>query len=128
MRTGWVDQMRPKEVNEFSDAALMITWDDGHESIYLYQDLRESCPCAECNQLRKYSKKDHENESHHGHTHTRNPFLRKSAKARPESIEPVGRYAIRFKWNDLHDAGIYSFELLRKLCMCEECQANNKQI
>jgi DUF971 family protein len=115
--------MRPRDVNEFSDTALMIVWDDGHESIYLYEDLRESCPCAACKQLRKSSKIDEEDKSHHGHTHIRNPFLRKGVKIKPQGIEPVGHYAIRFKWNDGHDTGIYSFELLRRLCMCEECQS-----
>jgi Uncharacterized protein conserved in bacteria len=108
--------MRPKEINEFSDTALVITWDDGHESIYLYEDLRQSCPCAACNQLRKFGK-------------GRLPFKRRirigdsSVSIQPENIEPVGHYAIRFRWNDGHDTGIYTFELLRKLCMCEECQS-----
>ncbi|NIP31783.1 MAG: DUF971 domain-containing protein, partial [Candidatus Dadabacteria bacterium] len=48
--------MKPKEINEFSDTALSILWDDGHESIYLYEDLRKHCPCASCNELRKSSK------------------------------------------------------------------------
>lgn len=112
--------MKPKEINEFSDTALMITWNDGHDSVYLYEDLRQSCPCAECNQLRK-SKKG------------KLPFKRtvkigtSPGNAKPQSIEPVGNYAIKFKWNDGHGTGIYSFDLLRKLCMCEECQSAGEQ-
>jgi DUF971 family protein len=108
--------MKPREISEFSDTALMITWDDGHESIYLYEDLRESCPCARCNDLRKSNKDG------------KLPFKRAIrlgaplGKIRPQKTEPVGLYAIRFKWNDKHDTGIYSFELLRKLCACEKCQ------
>lgn len=108
--------MEPKEIREFSDTALMITWDDEHESIYLYEDLRQSCPCARCNDIRRSSKDG------------KLPFKRaiplevQSGKIRPEKIKPVGLYAIRFKWNDGHDTGIYSFEFLRKICPCEMCQ------
>jgi DUF971 family protein len=112
--------MKPKEISEFSDTALMITWDDGHESIYVYEDLRQSCPCARCNDLRKSSKIGREGKL---------PFKRiiplgtsQALKVKPQSIDPVGLYAIRFKWNDGHDTGIYSFEFLRKLCTCERCQ------
>ena len=45
------------------------------------------------------------------------------AAARPVSAEGVGKYAIKFSWNDSHDLGIYSWKLLRELCQCEECEA-----
>lgn len=106
---------RPKEIIEFSDTALMIVWDDGHESIYLYEDLRKSCPCARCNELRKSSKK--------GEPFKRTiPMGTKSTNIRPRRTDPVGLYAIRFAWNDGHDTGIYTFDFLRRLCTCEECQ------
>ena len=31
------------------------------------------------------------------------------------AVEPVGNYAIRIKFDDLHDTGIYSWQLLYKL-------------
>ncbi len=40
----------------------------------------------------------------------------------PQEIEPVGRYGMRITWSDGHNLGIYTFEYLRKLCPCEECQ------
>jgi DUF971 family protein len=43
--------------------------------------------------------------------------------ARPTQAEGVGKYAIRFKWNDGHDQGIYSWQFLREVCPCEECKA-----
>jgi DUF971 family protein len=43
--------------------------------------------------------------------------------AKPVSAEAMGKYAIRFKWNDDHDLGIYSWRLLREVCPCEECTA-----
>jgi DUF971 family protein len=39
-----------------------------------------------------------------------------------QDIEPVGRYALQFKWSDGHDTGIYSYKLLRGLCQCDLCQ------
>jgi len=49
------------------------------------------------------------------------PMFKPAAK--PISAEGVGKYAIKFTWNDDHDLGIYSWKLLRELCPCEECKA-----
>ena len=38
------------------------------------------------------------------------------ALARPTEVEPVGKYGIRFTWNDGHQHGIYSWEFLREHC------------
>ena len=42
--------------------------------------------------------------------------------AKPVSAEGVGKYAIKFSWNDSHDLGIYSWKFLREVCPCEECK------
>jgi DUF971 family protein len=39
------------------------------------------------------------------------------------SAEGVGKYAIKFHWNDGHELGIYSWQFLRDVCPCEECNA-----
>ena len=44
------------------------------------------------------------------------------AQARPLSAEGVGKYALKFKWNDGHELGIYSWQWLRQICPCEECR------
>ena len=44
------------------------------------------------------------------------------APPRPNSVEPAGRYAVVFKWNDGHSSGIYSWDFLRRNCQCEECR------
>jgi hypothetical protein len=41
--------------------------------------------------------------------------------AKPLSAEGVGKYAIKFSWNDNHDLGIYSWKFLREVCPCEVC-------
>jgi DUF971 family protein len=43
--------------------------------------------------------------------------------AKPLSAEGVGKYAIKFSWNDNHDLGLYSWKFLREVCPCAECKA-----
>jgi DUF971 family protein len=45
----------------------------------------------------------------------------------PEDIHPahvslVGNYAIKIRWSDGHDTGIYTYEYLLSLCSCERCR------
>jgi DUF971 family protein len=46
------------------------------------------------------------------------------APVRPVEITPVGKYAMKFKWSDGHESGIYSWEYLRRVCQCEACSKN----
>jgi len=48
------------------------------------------------------------------------------APPRPDSVTPVGRYALSFHWNDGHQTGIYSWDYLRRHCGCAECKANEQ--
>lgn len=41
---------------------------------------------------------------------------------RPLAITLVGAYAIRVAWSDGHDTGIYTYEWLRSVCPCPQCQ------
>ncbi len=45
------------------------------------------------------------------------------AAAKALSAEAVGKYAIKFNWNDGHELGIYSWQFLRDWCPCEACKA-----
>jgi len=36
-------------------------------------------------------------------------------------VEEVGHYAFRIDWSDGHNTGIYTYEHLRKICPCKEC-------
>ena len=38
-------------------------------------------------------------------------------------LREVGLYALQPIWQDGHDTGIYSFDLLRRLCDCAQCAA-----
>jgi DUF971 family protein len=45
---------------------------------------------------------------------------------KPDSAEGVGKYAIKFNWNDNHNLGIYSWKWLREICPCEECNGQSR--
>jgi DUF971 family protein len=100
-----------------SGTGVDIEWMDGHRSHYAFPFLRDACPCALCNDEReKAGRKPGEPvKSAPGAL----PMFKAAAK--PISAEGVGKYAIKFQWNDSHDLGIYSWKFLREVCPCEEC-------
>ncbi|GIV62036.1 MAG: hypothetical protein KatS3mg044_0902 [Rhodothermaceae bacterium] len=89
---------------------LTIDWQDGHRSVYPLDGLRRACPCAGC--------------QGHGPATPPDPaLLQLPPRRRWESLrlEPVGNYALRFRWDDGHAAGIYTWQRLRALCPCPAC-------
>ncbi len=108
--------MQPKSIKKKSQSELIITWNDGHESVYTLRQLRDICPCAAC-----------QGES----------VLLREQPAQPASdhprryelvgIKPVGSYAVQIEWGDGHAAGIYSWEYLLDNCPCEICRRNRKR-
>lgn len=109
-------------VHKSEGTGLQIDWKDGHHSEWSFVWLRDACPCATC-----YDERDKSG---------RNPGEPKPQPAtvlpmyhppaRPETVTPVGNYAITFTWNDGHKSGIYSWDYLRRHCMCEECKADQR--
>jgi DUF971 family protein len=96
-----------------------IDWSDGHSSHYGFQFLRDACPCALCQEER--GKTGLEPGQAPGSTPGGLPMFRPAAK--PVQAEKVGRYALRFTWQDGHEHGIYSWDYLRDVCPCQECRA-----
>ena len=88
-----------------------ITWKDGHRSHWSFPFLRDACPCATCHEEREASGRAP------GEAKPRPPqtFPIYTPPARPLEVTPVGRYAIKFKWADGHESGIYAWEFLRRL-------------
>jgi DUF971 family protein len=109
-------------VNVTSGTGVDIEWSDGHRSHYSFQFLRDACPCALCDEERhNLGREPGEGpKSKPGEL----PMFRPAVK--PTLAEPVGRYAIRFTWNDGHMHGIYSWDYLRDVCPCEECRARRQ--
>jgi len=107
------------KVNVTTGAGMDIEWTDGHSSHYSFPFLRDACPCALCDDER--SKTGRQPGEPPRTKPGELPMFKPAAK--PVSTEGVGKYAIRFKWNDGHELGIYSWQFLRDVCPCEECQA-----
>lgn len=102
--------LRPVTLQKDGEDRLVIAWNDGHRSEYLWTHLRRECPCAGCREERDKPP---------------DPFriLKPSevGPIKPVSIMPVGQYAYRIVWSDGHDSGLFTLEHLRALCQCAEC-------
>jgi DUF971 family protein len=99
-------------VDKTGGTGMEIDWRDGHSSAWNFTWLRAACPCATCKEERDAD--------------GREPGVAKPKPAtllpiyealpRPVEVTPVGKYALRFKWNDGHESGIYSWDYLRNVC------------
>jgi len=91
----WPVEIRLKS----ADKALEIDFDDGKSFVYPAEYLRVESPSAEVK----------------GHA----PGQRKIVAGRRHvgilEIETVGNYALRIKFDDLHDTGIYTWNYLYEL-------------
>jgi DUF971 family protein len=96
-----------------SGEGVEITWSDGHASRYTFPYLRDNCPCAMCNDER-------EKKSKAGKSAEVFPMFKPRVTAK--SAQAVGNYAIQIEYSDGHSTGIYSFDYLREICPCEDCQ------
>lgn len=110
---------RSVQVNLTAGTGVDIEWKDGHHSHYAFQYLRDACPCALCDDER--AKADREPWEKPKPKPGELPIFKPGAK--PVHAEGVGKYAIRFTWNDGHEHGIYSWDYLRDICPCPECVA-----
>ena len=103
----------PKNIEVSLSSGVQIDWKDGHRSEYTLQYLRDHCPCATCTNA-------------HGTAAPPappSPLQMYKKVLKMDGVEPVGRYALRFLWNDGHTTGIYSFEHLRGICPCAQCRS-----
>ena len=87
---------------------LVIDWSDDRRYRLTWAELRRQCPCAACREEREKPP---------------DPFHVLSAKElartgppQPAAMAPVGYYAYKVTWDDGHDTGIYTIEVLRELC------------
>ena len=94
-------------------AGLDIEWKDGHRSAYTFAFLRDACPCALCEDERtKAGRKAGEPAKL---APGALPMFKPAVRAL--SAEAVGKYALRFAWNDNHDLGIYSSVICAKFAL-----------
>jgi DUF971 family protein len=109
--------MRPTGITaDRQMAELIITWEDGHKSIYPFALLRAACPCAEC-------RGGHANMRSEPDSEVFSVALEETPATRLRNLEAVGSYAVSIEWEDGHHFGIYNWHYLRALCPCPICRA-----
>jgi len=106
-------------VHKSEGTGMEIDWKDGHKSAWTFAWLRDSCPCATCHEEREATgRKPGEPKSK-----PKSLLPMYEAPVRPQEVSKVGSYALKFKWTDGHESGIYSWDYLRRVCQCEACAA-----
>jgi DUF971 family protein len=101
--------MSPSRLDLKLDRGLTIEWSDGSTSYYSIAYLRKMSPSAEMRNLREQQAKN---------PLTVLPASAAKAASGPLtalSAEMVGNYAIRIRFSDGHDTGIYSWAYLREI-------------
>lgn len=96
----------PQHIAISKSKGIKIDWKDGHRSEYGLVYLRDHCPCATCTGAHGTPPRKAESAS---------PFQMYKPALKIVAVEPVGHYAIKIRWNDGHDSGIYTFDHLRAI-------------
>jgi DUF971 family protein len=99
---------RPVHLDLARDRGLTIRWEDGVAHMLPITTLRRHSPSADQRELRAEM--------------ARNPLTVLPANRgasqgplRADAVEPVGHYALRIRFSDGHDTGIYTWRHLREL-------------
>lgn len=96
----------PVKLDLKKDRGLTIEWPDGTTSYYSVGYLRKMSPSADMRQLREEMAKNPLTVLPAGGS--RGPLV-------AEAAELVGNYAIKIRFSDGHDTGIYSWAYLREI-------------
>lgn len=90
----------PTEINlKKAEKLLVVSFDDGSTFSLPAEYLRVESPSAEVQ----------------GHGPGQKVIVAERAHVGILALEPVGNYAIRIRFDDLHDTGIYSWQYLHEL-------------
>lgn len=99
---------RPRHIDLKKDQGLTVEWQDGHRDFFPIAFLRRMSPSAETKHLREEM--------------ARNPLTVLPASTSSSGgpltalgADLVGNYALRIRFSDGHDTGIYSWQYLREL-------------
>lgn len=101
--------VQPSAIDLKKDRGLTVEWEDGSASYFSIAYLRKMSPSADARALREEMQK--------------NPLTVLPSRPaglgdqplRATSAELVGNYAIRIRFSDGHDTGIYSWQYLREI-------------
>ncbi|MFA9478611.1 gamma-butyrobetaine hydroxylase-like domain-containing protein [Phycisphaerales bacterium AB-hyl4] len=100
--------LRPKHIDLKKDTALTLHWSDGRVSVYPIDYLRRMSPSADARELREEMRKNPLAVLPTSAGGTGGPLI-------AEGVELVGNYALRVRFSDGHDTGIYSWQYLREI-------------
>lgn len=89
----------PSEIRLLQGRTLAVTFEDGVRHELPAEYLRVESPSAEVQ----------------GHSPDQKVLVTGKRDVRITTIEPVGNYAVRLRFDDGHSTGIYSWEYLRHL-------------
>lgn len=98
----------PIKLDLKKDKGLTVEWADGATSYYSIAYLRRMSPSAEARALRDEMERN-------PLTVLPSPRSANSGPLQADSAELVGQYAIRIRFSDGHDTGIYSWDYLREI-------------
>jgi len=100
MATAFETKHWPEEIRYVSeDKRLEVGFDNGTRFSYPAELLRVESPSAEVQ----------------GHSASQKKIVAGRKHVGIMEIEPVGNYAVRIKFDDLHDTGIFSWQYLYQL-------------
>lgn len=119
-----IDTVTPKKVRvkKTEGTGVEIEWKDGHHSAWNFSWLRNACPCATCHEDREKSGRSPGEPK----PKEQKLLMLYEAPVKPLEVSPVGKYALKFKWSDGHESGIYSWDYLRRVCRCDDCMTKQK--
>ena len=98
---------KPIHLDLKKDQGLSVQWADGSTSFYPIRHLRRMSPSAEAKMLRE--------ELQHNPLTVLPSGSGDSGELTATSAELVGNYAVRIRFSDGHDTGIYSWRYLREI-------------
>lgn len=102
------ERPRPIRLDLDRAVALSVTWSDGRRSVYPIAHLRRLSPSADARQLREEMARNPLTVLPSSGTDPGQPLTALGA-------EMVGNYALRIRFSDGHDTGIYSWDYLREI-------------
>jgi DUF971 family protein len=97
---------KPRQLDLDRKKGLTVIWQDGRQSFFSIEYLRKMSPSADAKQLREEMAKN---------PLTVLPGSSSNGPLEAESAEMVGNYALRIRFNDGHDTGLYSWDYLKHI-------------
>ena len=104
-------------VKKTEGTGVGIDWRDGHQSSWSFPWLRNACPCATCHEEREKDGR----QPGESKPKPKSLLVMYEPPVKPLEVSSVGKYALKVKWSDGHESGIYSWDYLRRVCRCNTC-------